>query len=131
VSYDISCGTCGCPTTAIRSNQRHCHPCAVLKVLSYLRAKYKRARKCPQCHGAFRPASQKDIALCHACDTVARPEKFKKTRPDACVFCRGPVPVGSLHKKICTACMKDPIRQDEVVALLAKQQAERIAEHKD
>jgi hypothetical protein len=129
VSYELNCVTCGCPTTAVRKNARHCHPCGVLKVLTYLRSRYKRPRKCMGCEARFRPASQNDIALCYSCATAAHGHPPKARKDTVCVFCSGTVLVGSLHRKICTPCMKNPIRQDEIAALLSKQQVTRIAEH--
>lgn len=125
-SYELDCSVCGGPGTAARKDAKTCHPCAVLKVLTYLRSRYKRPRECVTCARKYRPASQQDRSLCGACDGQRRPPEPLREDAEACLFCRATVPRYALHRKVCQCCMKDPTRQTEIVALLSKQQATRI-----
>jgi hypothetical protein len=47
------------------------------------------------------------------------------------VFCGDSVPRWCGHSRICPSCLKQPERQDKIVALLVKQQHERRTEHGD
>lgn len=123
-SYELDCVSCGGPGTAARKDAKTCHACAVLKVLTYLRARYKRPRRCVACDTRFRPQTQKDLSLCAGCD---RREQLPTDA--ACLFCRATVTHTALHRLVCVGCMKDETRQSEIVALLSKQQATRIEQY--
>lgn len=125
-SYSIDCCTCGGPAKAGRRDTKHCRPCAALKVLEYLRGKYKRARTCRTCNKRFRPASQKDLAYCGPCEQRQQPGELTGT---SCALCSRDVRSGSLLPTVCSLCLKDPDRQDTVVLLLHKQQGQRIKEY--
>lgn len=126
MSYTIDCCTCGAPSHGRRRDTKHCRPCMALKVLEYLRAKYKRPRVCRTCNQRFRPASQKDLAYCGDCE-----ERQRKSflTDQECVMCSRAVRHTSILPTVCTRCLKDADRQDTVVRLLLKQQRQRIKVH--
>lgn len=122
--YEIDCVDCGGPHTVKRKDGKYCPSCALIRTLTFLRSKYKRARKCRVCAAKFRPCKQLDLALCGACETRQR----RDTTPDThCRFCAGEVHEDAPLPTVCRSCMKNPRQQDKIMGLLLKGQERRKA----
>lgn len=124
--YEFRCEVCNAPSVAQRSTSKYCKPCGALKILEYTRLKFKRPRKCRTCGASFRPQKATDLAYCGSCVT----RQLGDIEGPECALCRRPVPRKSILPTVCLVCLKDPVKQDKIVKLLAKQQTERIVEHR-
>jgi hypothetical protein len=128
--HEYRCEICNAPSVARRKDARQCKPCNLLKVLEYLRGKYKNVRKCRTCGAPYRPCKQKDLSYCGACETRQLGPDYPSHGP--CVWCGKPVPrKEAILPTVCRVCLKNPERQDKIVYGLATQQRERIAEFRE
>lgn len=119
--YELDCVDCGGPHVVARKDGKYCPSCALLRTFTFLRSKYKRARKCRVCAEKFRPCKQLDLALCGGCESRQR----RDHGDTPCRFCAKPVHQGAPLPNVCRCCLKDPGQQDKIVELLLKGQEQR------